>query len=154
MAKRILTEAETRKAKRGKCITKHCRKGREENVGSFYLLCSGCREREKKITHPWIQRYRALKLSAKRRNIQVYLTYSEFKQFCLRTEMIPLGLSVDRIDPTKGYSLDNMRVLTFSENSSLGGVYGNERKKQKRLEYAMRKFESPPIAAPSDEDPF
>lgn len=30
--------------------------------------------------------------------------------------------TVDRIDSSKGYSLDNMRWLTHSENSSLGAI--------------------------------
>jgi len=31
-----------------------------------------------------------------------------------------LSPSVDRVDPSKGYTLDNMRWLTHSENSSIG----------------------------------
>jgi hypothetical protein len=33
-----------------------------------------------------------------------------------------LSPSVDRIDPRKGYDIDNMRWITHSENSRLGGM--------------------------------
>lgn len=34
-----------------------------------------------------------------------------------------LAPTVDRIDPSKGYELSNMRWLTHSENSRLGGMW-------------------------------
>jgi len=39
-----------------------------------------------------------------------------------------LSPSVDRINPDKGYSLDNMEFITMSENSSRGG-YGAMKKR-------------------------
>lgn len=36
--------------------------------------------------------------------------------------------TVDRIDSSKGYTLDNMRWLTHSENSRLGSISGRNRK--------------------------
>ena len=39
-----------------------------------------------------------------------------------------LAPSVDRIDPSKGYVLDNMRWVTHSENSRLGSVNRNKRR--------------------------
>jgi hypothetical protein len=40
-----------------------------------------------------------------------------------------LAPTVDRIDSSKGYSLDNMRWLTHSENSRLGSISGKNKKK-------------------------
>jgi hypothetical protein len=40
-----------------------------------------------------------------------------------------LAPTVDRIDSSKGYSLDNMRWLTHSENSRLGSISAKNKKK-------------------------
>ena len=36
---------------------------------------------------------------------------------------LKLKPTVDRIDSSRGYMIENMRWLTFSENSRLGGMY-------------------------------
>lgn len=41
--------------------------------------------------------------------------------------------SVDRIDPSKGYELDNMRWITHSENSRLGVINRNKKYAKNRL---------------------
>lgn len=52
----------------------------------------------------------------------VELTFDEFKQFCYKTQLL-VGRGrtidayhIDRIDVNKGYSVDNMQVLTNGEN--------------------------------------
>jgi hypothetical protein len=50
----------------------------------------------------------------------------QFKQFCQETNYIAgkgrtlLSYSIDRIDNTKGYTIDNIRVITVTENSRKG----------------------------------
>lgn len=45
--------------------------------------------------------------------------FSDYKESGWEMKLAP---SIDRIDSTKGYILDNMRWLTHSENSSLGAA--------------------------------
>ena len=42
-----------------------------------------------------------------------------------------LSPSVDRIDSTKGYCLDNIRWVTHSENSRLGSISKSRKRKEK-----------------------
>lgn len=64
----------------------------------------------------------ALKQAAKRRGKQFDLTLEQFKEFCERTKYLELkgktssSLSIDRIDPTKGYSADNIQAVELGYN--------------------------------------
>jgi len=50
------------------------------------------------------------------------LTIEQFKQFCTRTEYLlykgitKSGYTIDRINHERGYEIDNIQVLTNSEN--------------------------------------
>lgn len=65
-----------------------------------------------------------LRSNAKRRGKQFDLTFEQFKQFCYETDYITgrgrskESFTIDRIDNDKGYTLDNIRILTKSQNSS------------------------------------
>lgn len=43
-----------------------------------------------------------------------------------------LSPSVDRVDSSKGYTIDNMRWITHSENSKLGAISGHKNKHEKQ----------------------
>jgi len=64
-----------------------------------------------------------LKWSARSRKIEFSLTKAEFWRWCYDTGYIEhkgntaSSLSVDRVKPWLGYSLDNIQTLTRSENS-------------------------------------
>jgi hypothetical protein len=66
--------------------------------------------------------YQNLKGNAKRRGKVFDLTFDEFKQFAVKTEYIGKkgrtaeSYHVDRIDPARGYTINNIQVLTNSEN--------------------------------------
>lgn len=68
--------------------------------------------------------FAALRTSAKTRNIPFLLTFEEFERFAVRTKLLKgrgvtkLGWHVDRIDSNGPYSIDNIQVLTNSENAS------------------------------------
>ena len=68
--------------------------------------------------------YCTLKDHAKARLIEVHLTYEEFCYVINETEYIERSgrrrheLQLDRIDATSPYSVDNVRVVTCSENAS------------------------------------
>jgi len=68
--------------------------------------------------------YCTLKDHAKARRIDVLLTYEEFCSVVDQTDYIERSgrrrheLQLDRIDATKPYSLENVRVVSCSENAS------------------------------------
>lgn len=76
--------------------------------------------------YPYKNAYSRLKSNAKRRAIPFYLTLEEFKQFADSTGYInrrgrtKYDLHIDRIDCTKGYSKDNIQVLTNLQNARKG----------------------------------
>lgn len=52
-------------------------------------------------------------------NIQIEFSREEFKEYCLDNEIHILSLvrpSLDRIDPLKNYSLDNIQIIELLEN--------------------------------------
>jgi hypothetical protein len=66
--------------------------------------------------------FHARKSRAKSRGIDWNLTYEEFKAFCEKTGYMekkgtqPGCATIDRIDPSKGYQMDNIQILTLREN--------------------------------------
>lgn len=62
--------------------------------------------------------------SARRRKIPFLLSLREFEAFCQRTGYLTKkgkefqDLTIDRIDPSKPYQVDNIRTLTWIDNSS------------------------------------
>ena len=66
--------------------------------------------------------YLQLKSNAKRRGKGFSLTLDQFKRFCVKTKYINVkgvnaeSYHIDRIDETKGYSIDNIQLLTNREN--------------------------------------
>ena len=105
-----------------KCETNHCRKRKVK--GRKY--CHSCIKKAYKEKHPVRYSYNSLKQNAKRRQKDFSLTFEEFEQFCYKTDYIrgagkmSHSYSIDRIDSTKGYHIDNIQVLTLSQNSSKG----------------------------------
>jgi hypothetical protein len=72
--------------------------------------------------HPFKYAYTSLKHNTKRRGHEFNLTLSEFIRFCRITSYLKYkgirknNYTIDRIDETKGYTLDNMQVLSNSDN--------------------------------------
>lgn len=73
--------------------------------------------------HPIEYSYYNLKHRAKERGIPFHLTRKEFKSWCEKTGYHLLkaksanGMSVDRRREADPYQLDNLQMLTLSENS-------------------------------------
>jgi hypothetical protein len=108
------------KYKRRKCITKFCRNDAADNR----LICHKCRSRLYKEKHPERYSYNILKINARRRNKSFDLTFEQFSEFCSETGYMKFkgkdagSMSIDRIDAKKGYSKDNLQVLSISDNST------------------------------------
>lgn len=101
-----------------KCKTPHCRNTAE--IAS--KKCSKCKKREYRAKHPMRTAFQNLRSNAKRRGKAFELTYNEFKEFCIECDYInnrgrkSSSYHIDRIDPSKGYTKDNIQVLTNAQN--------------------------------------
>jgi len=101
-----------------KCGTKHCR----NKALKARTICSKCQMRIFAERHPEKYAFNNLKQNAKRRGKVFELTFEQFQQFAIESEYMAgkgitkNGLHIDRIDPEKGYLIENIRVLTNSEN--------------------------------------
>ena len=101
-----------------KCSTKYCRN--ESAPGR--VICWKCKSHQLKINNPVTYFLNALRVNAKRRNKQFDLTLEQFKKFCTETGYLNKkgrhgdNLSIDRIRGNEGYSINNIQVLTVSEN--------------------------------------
>ena len=88
--------------------------------------CAKCRTRAYRKKYPLKYIYNTIKYNARRRGKQFDLTFDQFKTFCQKTGYdelkgkSALSLSIDRKDSTKGYTYENIRAITLSENSRKG----------------------------------
>lgn len=85
-------------------------------------LCDTCKKRKYRKENPLKASFQSLKDNAKRRNKEFNLTFDEFKEFSIKTDYYKKkGISsesfhIDRIDESKGYLINNIQVLTNSQN--------------------------------------
>ena len=112
---------ESKKAK-GLCVAYRCMK--KSYAG--YRFCHKHHKRHFKQTNPVGYHYGTLRQNAKRRGKEFTLTIDEFRTFCEETNYLEKkgkhkrAASIDRIDPNRGYSIDNIQILSLSENSKKG----------------------------------
>ena len=101
-----------------KCLTEKCNKTRAPKN----KYCHSCIKRKYAEKHPMRYCYNNLKQNSKRRGKSFNLTFEDFKQFCIETEYMQnkgkkkKSYHIDRIDETKGYTKDNIQVLTNTQN--------------------------------------
>lgn len=85
-------------------------------------LCATCRKRKARILHPLKHAFYDLRTNAKRRGISFDLTFDQFKKFAIKTEYVygrgksKDSFHIDRINPNKGYTTDNIQVLSNELN--------------------------------------
>lgn len=86
--------------------------------------------------------FQKLRSNAKRRGKEFDLTFDQFQQFCVKTEYLVgrgrtrTGFHIDRIRDDRGYTMDNIQVLTNTENIT------KENTRRKRLQYDYRNKEA------------
>lgn len=104
-----------------KCWTRDCKN--DARKGKRY--CGSCSNKKYREKYPLKYWYTTLKSNAKRRRKPFTLTLEQFGEFCMKTGYDEKkgktadSLSVDRIKPWLGYSADNIRAITLSDNSKL-----------------------------------
>lgn len=122
---------------RQKCITKYCRNQVTTGHGKS-ARCSKCRTREFKERYPFKHMFNKRRQGAKRRGIAFELTLEELTRWSIETGYADSrgraasDKSIDRIDHTKGYRLDNIRCITVSENSTKSNLDGSHGKHTRR----------------------
>ncbi len=101
-----------------KCNTAYCRKP----AAPQKRKCWSCIKKAYAERYPLRYAYNNLKQNAKRRNKHFGLSFAEFEAFAIATEYYKKKgrkatcYHIDRIDETKGYTIDNIQVLTNREN--------------------------------------
>lgn len=104
--------------KKTKCSEPFCRSHNIKAKG----LCSKHYTRKRRNENPLKSSYQALKDNAKRRGKDFSLTLEEFKKFAIETGYVygrgrtVDSFHIDRIDESKGYHIENIQILTNSEN--------------------------------------
>ncbi len=105
------------KAAPPRCTAAGCRK--PAGNGS---LCHAHAKRAYAARNPMRYAYNNLRGNARRRGKVFELTFEQFADFAVKTDYINKrgtgsdSYTIDRIDPTKGYTADNIQVLTNAQN--------------------------------------
>lgn len=101
-----------------KCSTEGCRKEARENRKE----CRSCEHIRLRDKDPVKLSFQNLRKNARRRGKEFTLTLEQFREFCIKHPYIQGkgrtkdSYHIDRIDETKGYSIDNIQILTNAEN--------------------------------------
>ena len=110
------------KKEKGLCVA--CRCSNKRHAPNRF--CHKHHKRFQKESNPTVYVFGALKQNARRRGKAFTLTIEQFKDFCTRTGYLRLrgktgkSASIDRIDPSRGYTADNIQILSLSANSKKG----------------------------------
>lgn len=97
-------------------------------------FCYKCKSRRTSANNRVNRLFVNLKASAKRRDIPFDITYPQFYLFCLDTNYFERDvhdkncMSVDRIDATLGYSIDNIQMISMEKNSIKNRAHQQEQK--------------------------
>lgn len=100
-----------------KCKTKRCR-----NYVKSGEYCSKCKSRKYRENNPERCVYLNLKSNAKRRGKEFDISFDDFLKFAIDTDYFKKrgikkkSLHIDRIDESRGYTIDNIQTLTNSNN--------------------------------------
>jgi len=135
-----------------KCATKQCRNERAKRR----TLCHKCKARRYAKNNPIQISYQNLRGNAKKRGKQFDLTFDEFKEWAVKTEYMmgkgksKNGFHVDRIREYEGYNINNIQVLTNSQNVKKYLKYAHDQK-GKPTDFKMQEHTEP---APQEDVPF
>lgn len=107
-----------KKAREGTCKHWGCTRPARNNAKD----CNTCKSRKADIRNPARRAFRMVKDSARKRGIPFNLSFDEFKEFDRQTGYVESRgqsaecLSIDRINPEKGYEVGNIRAMNWLEN--------------------------------------
>jgi hypothetical protein len=104
------------------CQVKHCR----TRHATDRKLCSKHSKQLWRARNPAMSAFRTILDRAKRKRIPFDLTFADFLEIAAATGYLEnkgrgaAQLHLDRIDARKGYTVENVRVITCAENSRKG----------------------------------
>lgn len=104
-----------------RCSQKYCR-----NIVDVRRVCRRCSNRKYRERHPVKAAYYNLKSNAKRRGKDFDISLQDFERWCVETDYIygkgrtQHSFTIDRIDNSAGYTIDNIRKISNSENAKKG----------------------------------
>ena len=130
----LLEDKKTRT--KGKCYAARC----SNSCRPKDTYCPRCQARRYKILWPARYAYYKLRWSAIRRRIDCSLTLEDWELFWEENDLgssygkTGSSLTVDRIDAAKGYSLQNIQVLTNEENGRKGRIEGLDRRAKREYD--------------------
>lgn len=111
-------------------------------------ICDRCRRRRWRVNNPFRYIHSELKKSAKRRGIYFDIHIGAFIEFCLDNNLYrdsykftSESLTVDRVDPDLGYTMDNIQVITQRQNI----IKGNQQRKRHSKYHDGDDFEPDPF---------
>lgn len=85
-------------------------------------ICYSCKNKNYEKKHPLRVAFHRLKGHAKSRNKKFLITFEQFCEFAVQVDYISKkgrskkSYHIDRIDEEKGYEIDNIQILTNTEN--------------------------------------
>lgn len=86
-------------------------------------LCSTCRSAKTRAADPVRASYIARKHNAKTRGKAFEITLEQFREWCVKVNYVGMKrgrgadcYTVDRIDESKGYTIDNIQLITNADN--------------------------------------
>lgn len=115
-----LYDLDPKKNKRGRCAVRYCRNMKKPTSN----ICSRCNHRRRKLNDPVGYAFDFIKQNAKRRGKLFNISKDYFEQLCKESGYLEhkgrrsSALSLDRINPERGYEPGNVRVISLSDNCS------------------------------------
>lgn len=106
----------------GLCRVKFCPGDKRWNS----TLCHKHAQRWFRFTNPLKAAFDSRRNQARRRGLIWEISFKDFKTLCKETSYLEgVGitrdcLQIDRIDGSKGYTIDNIQIITVSENVAKG----------------------------------
>lgn len=108
--------------KKHACAAYRCRAKRDGRG----RLCAKHYKRLRRWKDPVAYAYSVTKCNARRRGKDFDISLEDWRTFCAATGYVEAkgrkasAASIDRIDNSRGYTLDNIRVISLSDNSRKG----------------------------------
>lgn len=109
--------------------------------GSHSPYCARCRSRRFREKFPLRYVWHNVKHRAKERGHAFKLSFEDFSAWAIESSWFDKrgkraeALSIDRIDPEKGYEVGNLRAVTLSDNSKFANEYRKQKQQTKEETY-------------------
>lgn len=138
------------------CKTKGC--GSRRAPGRS--VCYRCRREAEKAANEVKYAYDTLRRNARRRGKQFEISLEDFAEFCAKTQYMAgkgvfrESLTIDRIDPTRGYVKGNLRAIPNGENVRKYLTFDRDQMTGQLCVFERRIENTPAQPEPTEDCPF